>query len=225
MRYSMVLHLIVACTHTVKLHAVASISLARTHLEGYRHPMSQTPGQTFSPLKRTIALVGLMGAGKSSVGRRLAVQLGVPFKDADDEIVIAAGRPIADIFADRGEDEFRAGERRVIARILDEPPHILATGGGAFMNPVTRVLLRQRATTIWLRADLETLVKRVSRRDDRPLLRDADPRVVMADLMEKRYPIYTEADIIVESREGPHNVTVDAVIAALRQHGDLERNN
>lgn len=183
--------------------------------------MSDAPPQPPSPLKRTIALVGLMGAGKSSVGRRLAVQLGVPFKDADDEIVIAAGRPIADIFAERGEDEFRAGERRVIARILDNPPHILATGGGAFMNPVTRVLLRQRATTIWLRADLETLVKRVSRRDDRPLLRNVDPRVVMADLMEKRYPTYADSDIIVESREGPHHITVDAVIAALRLHGDL----
>jgi shikimate kinase len=175
-----------------------------------------------SQLKRTVALVGLMGAGKSSVGRRLAVQLGVTFKDADDEIVIAAGRPIADIFAERGEDEFRAGERRVIARILDDPPHILATGGGAFMNPVTRVLLRQRATTVWLRAELETLVKRVSRRDDRPLLRNSDPRVVMAELMERRYPIYGEADIIVESREGPHHLTVDAVIAALRTNGDLE---
>jgi shikimate kinase len=163
-----------------------------------------------------------MGAGKSSVGRRLAVQLGVPFKDADDEIVIAAGRPIADIFADRGEDEFRAGERRVIARILEEPPHILATGGGAFMNPVTRVVLRQKATTIWLRADLDTLVKRVSRRDDRPLLRNADVRAVMADLMERRYPVYAEADLVVESREGPHNLTVDAVIAALRAHGELE---
>ncbi len=183
--------------------------------------MSDAPPQPPSPLKRTIALVGLMGAGKSSVGRRLAVQLGVPFKDADDEIVIAAGRPIADIFAERGEDEFRAGERRVIARILDNPPHILATGGGAFMNPVTRVLLRQRATTIWLRADLETLVKRVSRRDDRPLLRNVDPRVVMADLMEKRYPTYADSDITVESREGPHHITVDAVIAALRLHGDL----
>lgn len=184
--------------------------------------MPDVPLQIPSPLRRTIALVGLMGAGKSSVGRRLAVQLGVPFKDADDEIVIAAGRPIADIFAERGEDEFRAGERRVIARILDEPPHILATGGGAFMNPVTRVVLRQRATTIWLRADLDTLVKRVSRRDDRPLLRNADARVVMADLMDKRYPIYGEADIIVESREGPHHITVDAVIAALRVHGELD---
>jgi shikimate kinase len=174
------------------------------------------------PLKRTVALVGLMGAGKSSVGRRLAAQLNVPFKDADDEIVIAAGRPIADIFAERGEDEFRAGERRVISRILEEPPHILATGGGAFMNPITRVMLRQRATTIWLRADLDTLVKRVSRRDDRPLLRAGDPREIMEKLMEVRYPIYAEADIVVESREGPHHITVDAVIAALRAHGDLE---
>jgi shikimate kinase len=184
--------------------------------------MSDPLSQSTSPLKRTIALVGLMGAGKSSVGRRLAVQLGVPFKDADDEIVIAAGRPIADIFAERGEDEFRAGERRVIARILDDPPHVLATGGGAFMNPVTRVLLRQRATTIWLRADLETLVKRVTRRDDRPLLRNKDPRVVMADLMAQRYPIYGEADLVVESRDGPHQLTVEAVIAALGAHGDLE---
>ena len=184
--------------------------------------MSPSPSQPVSPLKRTIALVGLMGAGKSSVGRRLAIQIGVPFRDADDEIIVAAGRPIADIFAERGEDEFRAGERRVIARILDEPPHILATGGGAFMNPVTRVVLRQRATTIWLRADLDTLVKRVSRRDDRPLLRNADARAVMADLMDQRYPIYAQADIIIESREGPHHITVDAVIAALRAHGDLE---
>jgi shikimate kinase len=174
------------------------------------------------PLKRTVALVGLMGAGKSSVGRRLAAQLNVPFKDADDEIVIAAGRPIADIFAERGEDEFRAGERRVISRILEEPPHVLATGGGAFMNPVTRVMLRQRAITVWLRADLETLVKRVSRRDDRPLLRGGDPREIMEKLMEVRYPTYAEADIVVESREGPHHITVDAVIAALRAHGDLE---
>lgn len=183
--------------------------------------MSTMPSLFSQPLKRTIALVGLMGAGKSSVGRRLALELGVPFKDADDEIVIAAGRPIADIFEERGEDEFRAGERRVIARLLDEPPHILATGGGAFMNPLTRIVLRQRATTVWLRADLETLVKRVSRRDDRPLLRNVDRRAVMAGLMDKRYPTYSEADLTVESRDGPHQLTVEAVISALRQHGDL----
>ncbi|MEN9855344.1 MAG: hypothetical protein RLZZ157_470 [Pseudomonadota bacterium] len=186
--------------------------------------MSQVVTLENPVLKRTIALVGLMGAGKSSVGRRLALQLDVPFKDADDEIVIAAGRPIADIFADRGEEEFRAGERRVIARILDSPPHVLATGGGAFMNPLTRVVLRQRATTIWLRAELDTLVKRVSRRDDRPLLRNVDVRTVMSDLMAQRYPIYAQADLVVESREGPHQMTVDAVIAALRASGALETN-
>ena len=183
--------------------------------------MLQAQPHTPVELTRTVALVGLMGAGKSSVGRRLALQLGVPFRDADDEIVIAAGRPIADIFAERGEDEFRAGERRVIARILDDPPHILATGGGAFMNPLTRVVLRQKAVTVWLHADLDTLVKRVSRRDDRPLLRNADPREVMARLMEVRYPVYAQADIRVESKEGPHQATVDGVIAALRAHGEL----
>jgi shikimate kinase len=183
--------------------------------------MSHPPTQIMPTLLRTVALVGLMGAGKSSVGRRLALQLGVPFKDADDEIVIAAGRPISDIFAERGEDEFRAGERRVISRILDDPPHVLATGGGAFMNPVTRVLMRQRATTIWLRADLETLLKRVSRRDDRPLLRNGDPREVMLRLMNERYPTYAEADIVVESKDGPHQATVDAIIVALRRYNEL----
>jgi shikimate kinase len=184
--------------------------------------MLQAQPSFLVPLKRTVALVGLMGAGKSSVGRRLASQLNVAFKDADDEIVIAAGRSIADIFAERGEDEFRAGERRVIARILEEPPLVLATGGGAFMNPLTRVVLRQRAITIWLRADLDTLVRRVSRRDDRPLLRGGDPRQIMEELMAVRYPIYAEADIVVDSREGPHFLTVEAVVAALRAHGALE---
>ncbi|GIU66358.1 shikimate kinase [Candidatus Phycosocius spiralis] len=184
--------------------------------------MFETSPSLLGPLKRTVALVGLMGAGKSSVGRRLANQLNVAFKDADDEIVIAAGRPIADIFAERGEHEFRAGERRVIARILEEPPMVLATGGGAFMNPITRVMLRQRAITIWLRADLETLVRRVSRRVDRPLLRNGDPRQIMKMLMAERYPIYAEADLIVDSREGPQFLTVEAVIAALHAHGELE---
>lgn len=165
--------------------------------------------------ERTIALVGLMGAGKSSVGRRLALQLGIPFRDADDEIVIAAGRPIADIFAERGEEEFRAGERRVIARMLNDPPHVLATGGGAFMNPLTRLLLRDRAITVWLRADIETLMKRVSRRDDRPLLRSGNPRAVMERLMAERYPVYAEADLVVDSLDGPHQQTVDAILRAL----------
>jgi shikimate kinase len=172
-------------------------------------------------LERTVALVGLMGVGKSTVGRRLAHQVGATFVDADEEIVVAAGRPIADIFADRGEDEFRAGERRVIARILQGPPAVLATGGGAFMNPLTRVLLRQRAVSVWLRADLDLLMARVSRRDDRPLLRVDDPRAVMAGLMETRYPVYAQADLVVDSRNGPHQHTVDALIDALAAHGVL----
>jgi shikimate kinase len=168
-----------------------------------------------------VALVGLMGVGKSTVGRRLAHQVGASFVDADEEIVIAAGRPIADIFAERGEDEFRAGERRVIARILQGPPTILATGGGAFMNPLTRVLLRQRAVSVWLRADLDLLMSRVMRRDDRPLLRVEDPRAVMAGLIATRYPVYAEADLVVDSRNGPHQNTVDALIESLCTHGVL----
>lgn len=178
-------------------------------------PSASSPSPQPVRLDRTIALVGLMGAGKSSVGRRLAERLGVPFRDADDEIVIAAGRSIADIFAERGEEEFRAGERRVIARMLNDPPHVLATGGGAFMNPLTRLVLRDRAITIWLRADIETLMKRVSRRDDRPLLKAADPRAVMEKLMAERYPVYAEADLVVDSLDGPHQQTVDAILKAL----------
>ncbi len=167
-------------------------------------------------LSRTVALVGLMGAGKSSVGRRLAAALGVDFRDADDEIVKAAGLTIPEIFDSFGEQEFRRGERRVIARLLDEAPHVLATGGGAFMNAETRDLMRERATTVWLRADLDTLMRRVSRRDDRPLLRTEDPRAVMQRLMDERYPVYAQADIVVDSADGPHSANVDAVIAALR---------
>ena len=166
-------------------------------------------------LTRTIALVGLMGAGKSTVGRRLAQSLAVNFSDADDEIIIAAGRPIADIFSERGEEEFRAGERRVIARLLDEPPQILATGGGAFMNPLTRIVLRQKAVTVWLRADLETLMARVLKRGERPLLKNDNPRKTMETLMEQRYPIYAEADFIVDSLDGPHSQIVEKIIETL----------
>jgi shikimate kinase len=170
-------------------------------------------------LERTVALVGLMGAGKSTVGRRLAAVLGAAFIDADEEIVIAAGRPIADIFAERGEEEFRAGERRVIARILQGPPVVLATGGGAFMNPLTRITLRQRAVSVWLRADLDTLMARVLRRDERPLLRVEDPRAVMQALIDQRYPVYAEADLVVDSRGGPHQNTVEALLESLRAQG------
>ncbi len=177
----------------------------------------------FAPkLKKTVALVGLMGAGKSTVGRRLANALGVKFLDADDEIVVAAGRPIPDIFAERGEEEFRAGERRVIARLLEGEPHILATGGGAFMNPLTRVLMREKAVTIWLRADLETLLQRVSRRNDRPLLQNTDQRKTMEKLISIRYPIYKQADLIVDSMDGPHQLTVNNVLRALQKSDAIE---
>ena len=146
------------------------------------------------PRDRTIALVGLMGVGKSSIGRRLATALDLPFRDADAEIETAAGRTIAEIFAERGEAEFREGERRVIARLLDQPPHVLATGGGAFMNPLTRAAVRRRGVSLWLRADLDVLVQRVSRRSDRPLLNAGDPRDILALLIEQRHPIYGEAD-------------------------------
>jgi shikimate kinase len=169
-------------------------------------------------LDRTIALVGLMGAGKTTIGRRLAAALGVGFRDADEEIVRAAGRSIADIFAEQGEIEFRRGERRVIARLLGETPHVLATGGGAFIDPSTRALMRERAITVWLRAPLDVLMRRVAKRNDRPLLKEDDPEAVMRRLMEARYPIYAEADVTVDSANGPHNAAVADVITALKAH-------
>ena len=173
----------------------------------------------YSPLRaRTITLVGLMGVGKSSVGRRLANALDLPFKDADVEIEAAAGRSIPDIFAEMGEPAFREGERRVIARLLENPPHVLATGGGAFMNDETRALIKERSISVWLKADLEVLVRRVSRKDSRPLLSGKDPLAVLTELAEKRYPVYAEADITVETGDTAHLVTVDQVIRALTRH-------
>ena len=172
-------------------------------------------------LTRTIALVGLMGAGKSSVGKRLAAQLGLPFCDADEEIEKAAGLSISEIFARYGEAEFRDGERRVIARLLDEPPHVLATGGGAFMNAETRALIKARAISVWLKADVEVLARRVARKDTRPLLAGKDPKAVLTELAAVRYPVYAEADITVESGEGPHQASVDAVIAALNARAEV----
>ena len=165
--------------------------------------------------RRTIVLVGLMGAGKSKVGRRLALRLGLPFSDSDPEIEAAAGETIEEIFANRGEQVFRDGERRVIARLLAQPVHVLATGGGAFMDPMTRSLIGRRGVSLWLRADLDTLVARVLRRSDRPLLKRGDPRVILAELMERRHPIYAEADLTVDSGAGSPEVTVNRVIAAL----------
>ena len=170
----------------------------------------------YTPLRaRTITLVGLMGVGKSSVGRRLANALDLPFKDADVEIEAAAGRSIPDIFAEMGEPAFREGERRVIARLLENPPHVLATGGGAFMNDETRALIKERSISVWLKADLDVLVRRVSRKDSRPLLSGKDPLAVLTELAEKRYPVYAQADIMVETGDTAHHVTVDQVIRAL----------
>ncbi len=167
---------------------------------------------------RTVALVGLMGAGKTTVGRRLAAALHLPFADADEEIVSAAGRSIEDIFAERGECEFRRGERQVISRLLDGPPHVLATGGGAFIDPRTRALMKERAISIWLKAPLDVLMRRVSKRDTRPLLKEDDPQAVMRRLLSEREPIYAEADITIETGAGPHNTAVLAIIAALKAH-------
>jgi len=164
---------------------------------------------------RPIVLVGLMGAGKTTVGRRLAALLRLPFVDADEEIEKAAGLKIAEIFAMHGEEEFRRGERRVIARLLHGPPQVLATGGGAFMNDETRALVLAHATSVWLRADLDVLMRRVEKRDNRPLLKQGDPRATMERLMAERYPIYGEADLVVDSNNGPHASAVTAVIRAL----------
>ncbi|MGH7025523.1 MAG: shikimate kinase [Caulobacteraceae bacterium] len=166
---------------------------------------------------RTIALVGLMGAGKSTIGRRLAVQLGMPFRDADAEIETAAGRSVSDIFQQFGEKAFRDGERRVIARLLDAPPHVLATGGGAFVNDETRALINARAISVWLKADLEVLARRVSRRDTRPLLVGKDPMEVLRAQAAARHDLYAEAHIIVETGDASHQSAVDAIIAALAQ--------
>ncbi len=164
---------------------------------------------------RTVALVGLMGVGKTSVGRRLATALGLAFRDADHEIEQAAGRSVSDIFAERGEAEFRAGERRVIARLLEEPPHILATGGGAFVQPDTRAMIQVRAISVWLKTDLEVLARRVARKNNRPLLIGRDPLEVLTIHARERYPFYGEAHLTIESGDGSHGATVDAVLAAL----------
>ena len=167
---------------------------------------------------RTIALVGLPGVGKTSIGRRLAGILGLPFRDADEEIERAAGRTISEIFAERGEAAFREGERRVIARLLEDPPHVLATGGGAFMNEETRRLIADKAVSVWIRADLDVLARRVARKNTRPLLRGDNPRAILQKLADVRSPVFAEAKVIVDSAELPHSATVSAIIEALEAH-------
>jgi len=174
---------------------------------------------------RTIVLVGLMGAGKTCIGRRLAAALSLDFIDADAEIELAAGCDIQDIFAHHGEAAFRNGERRVIARLLKRPVHVLATGGGAFMDPQTRAEIRKRGISLWLRADLELMLKRTARRNNRPLLKQGDPREILQRLIDERYPAYAEADIVVDSADGPPDVTLGRALeglgAYLRAHPDL----
>ncbi len=166
-------------------------------------------------LERTIALVGMMGVGKSTVGKKLAESLGAPFVDSDDEIVRAAGLSVQEIFARHGEPEFRRGERRVIERLLNGPPVVLATGGGAYMDADTRSLLKEKATTVWLRADLDLIWKRVNRRDTRPLLKRDNPKQVLADLLAVRAPIYAGADIAIDSGDGPASDAVKAIRDAM----------
>ena len=168
------------------------------------------------PLRaRTITLVGLMGSGKSSVGKRLAQVLDLPFRDADDEVETAAGRSIPEIFEQLGEPAFRDGERRVIARLLEGPPIVLATGGGAFMNAETRELIKTKSVSVWLKADLPILAKRVARKENRPLLTGKDPMAVLTDQAAVRYPAYAQADITVETGDTSHQVSVDQVVQAL----------
>jgi shikimate kinase len=171
---------------------------------------------------RSIVLVGLMGSGKSSIGRRLAQRLGLAFVDADTEIETAAKMTIPEIFARHGEEYFRDGERRVIARILKSGPQVLATGGGAFMNAETRERIAGRGLSVWLKADLDVLMRRVRKRSNRPLLQTDDPEARMRELMAIRHPVYAEADVTVQSRDLPHEQSVELVIAAIMEHIERE---
>lgn len=169
---------------------------------------------------RSVVLVGLMGAGKTAIGRRLAARLRLPFVDADHEIEQAAGCTIEDIFERYGEAAFRDVEHKVITRLVAGPIRIIATGGGAFMKAETRTVVLDKAISLWLRADLDVLIERTSRRSNRPLLKGGNPREILARLMEVRHPIYAMADIVVDSETGPLEETVDQVVGALIDHAN-----
>ena len=173
--------------------------------------------EAMNTLKRTVALVGMMGAGKSSVGRRLAARLEVPFHDSDTEIEAAAGCAIAEIFERFGETAFRAGERKVIARLLREPPHVMATGGGALLDTETQSQIAKGAFSIWLKAPVELLVARVARRQSRPLLRQGDPHETIHRLLKEREPVYALADLTLEAEDSPHAAMVERILAALSE--------
>jgi len=168
--------------------------------------------------QRCIVLVGMMGAGKTSIGRRLAAALHIPFLDADAEIEKAANLTISEIFEHYGEEHFREGERRVVARLLASGPAVLATGGGAFINEETRERCKQAGVSVWLKAEPSVLIERVRKKGNRPLLDDADPEGVIRRLLREREPIYAQADIVIHSREGPHHAVVAEIVAALRRH-------
>jgi len=177
------------------------------------------PAKIVSPAK-SIVLVGLMGAGKTCIGTRLARKLGMGFVDADDEIEMAAGCTIEEIFDQYGEQAFRDGERRVIARLLEGDPRVVATGGGAFVNPETRENVRRSGISVWLKADVDVLLHRVSRRNNRPLLKNGDKRETLERLIDERYPAYAEADLTVESGSDSPDITVAKVIEALKTLDD-----
>jgi len=181
------------------------------------HPLGRRLGT------RSLVLVGLMGAGKSTVGRRLAQTLQLPFRDADHEIEAAAGMSIPDIFSIHGEEYFRDGEKRVIARLLQEGPMVLATGGGAFMNEETRQRIAEQGISIWLRADLDVLMRRVRKRATRPLLQNSDPEGTMRRLMEARHPVYATADLAVDSHETPHDRVVADIVKVLTAWLDTDK--
>ena len=168
--------------------------------------------------ERTIVLIGMMGAGKSTIGRRLAARLDLEFIDADAEIEAAAGCSIEEIFARHGEASFRDGERRVIARLLDRSPHVLATGGGAFMDARTRAKIRERAISVWLRADVDLLLRRVARRQNRPLLKKGDMRETLEHLLAERGPVYAQADVCVDTIDAPPDEIVDKVLEAIDRY-------
>src|SRR5437588_4360805 len=185
--------------------------------DGAMHELADRPGSDLLAAlgQRSVVFIGMMGVGKSSIGRRAALRLGIPFVDADAEIEKAAQMTIADIFALHGEAEFRAGEARVIARLLDGGPQVLATGGGAFMHPDTRALIAAKGIAIWLKAEFDVLMKRIKRRHDRPLLKTDDPGATLRKLMQERDPIYALADLTVQSRDVLHDKIVDEIVSAL----------
>jgi shikimate kinase len=187
-----------------------------------RHDLTGTPISEAAIVAalgaRSVVLVGMMGAGKSSIGRRLAGRLGIPFADADNEIEVAHDRmTIPDIFSTYGEAYFRAGETRVIARLLEGGPQVLATGGGAFMNADTRGAVAAHGISVWLKAEFDVLMRRIKRRQDRPLLKTEDPGETLRTLMAARYPVYAQADITIESREVPHDKIVDEIVGAVAE--------